>query len=480
MDENVGRRIAATQWPTAVDRGLRGLSEAADGGKLWWGVAGGLALTGAKGRSAARTAMLSLGCAALAANLIAKPLAGTARPTAPFQSSRATRRLARFPRSTSWPSGHTANAVAFATATALVSPARGLAVAPVAGAVAFSRLHVGAHWLSDVLGGAAIGAGSAVAVDAVRRRVAERHAGSSTHVDLPALPDGAGLYLIVNPHSGPDSGPAARLDEVVLLQFLAAIPRADVHTLTEDDDVEDLMTDAARSGRYTAIGAAGGDGTLGVAAAVAADHGIPFFVAPHGTLNHFARALGLDHGSDSLDALAHGTGRSASLAEVRVGSTRIPMLNTFSAGVYPEIVERRDERLHQLPKAVAAVVAGATELAGARPTRWTVDDEQVDALSVFIGNGDYGAPGAPLPGSRVPGSHTLDVWLLGVTSGADDWSQRVPGVRRRRGATTLRLDGAERVAVDGEIYDVPPGRAVTLEIRDRPVSVYAPGQDATR
>lgn len=474
VDEWAGLRIARTEWPAAVDRGLRGLTQAANGGNLWWGVAGGLALTGRRGRTAAGTAMVSLGAAALVANLIAKPLLRTSRPSGQFLSTRATRRLARTPRSASWPSGHTANAVAFATATTLVSPARGAAVLPVAGAVAFSRLHVGAHWLSDVVGGAAIGVGSAVAVDSVRRRIAARHAGSSEYVHLPELPDGTGLYLIVNPHAGPSSGPAAQLDEVILRQFLAELPGADVHTLTEDDDAEALLTDAARSGRYTAIGAAGGDGTLGVAAAVAAEHRIPFFIAAHGTLNHFAKAIGVGHGSDSLRALRTGCGRSATLVEVTIGSLRVPMLNTFSTGVYPEMVARRDQDLHQLPKPVAAVIAGATELAHAHPTRWTVDDRPVEAVSIFVGNGDYGTPGAPLPGSRIPGVHTLDAWLLGARSAGQDWTHRAPGVRRLRGVPTLRIDGARTVAVDGETYDVPAGTTVTLRVERRAVSVYAP------
>lgn len=474
LDQRVGRRIAAAPSSPATDRALRNLTEAANGGTLWWGVAAGLALTGVKGRKAAVTGMLSLGGAALVANLIAKPLLHTSRPSGVFQSSRASRRLATTPRSASWPSGHTANAVAFATATALVSPARGAVVAPLAGAVAFSRLHVGAHWLSDVIGGAAIGAGSAVAVDTVRRRIEQRHRGGSERVELPALPDGDGLYLIVNPHSGPSAGPAARIEDLILREFLDRIPRAQVHTLADDDDAEALLTEAARSGRYTALGAAGGDGTLGVAAAVAADHDIPFFVAPHGTFNHFAKALGIDGAADALIALRGGLGRAVSLAEVRVADTRVPMLNTFSTGVYPELVDRRDHALHRLPKPVAALAAGVTELTRARRTRWTVDGEPVTALTLFVGNGDYGEPGAPVPGRRVPGSHTLDGWLLGAGTTGAGWTVRVPGVARRRGLGTLRLAGARQVAVDGEVVDVPDGADVTLTVRERRVRVYAP------
>ncbi|MBM9469470.1 phosphatase PAP2 family protein [Nakamurella leprariae] len=82
----------------------------------------------------------------------------------------AARRLGRSPRTTAWPSGRSANAVAFTTAAVLVSPRRDLPLVPVAAAVAFSRVHVGAHWVSDVVGGVALGAAVGVCVHLVARR----------------------------------------------------------------------------------------------------------------------------------------------------------------------------------------------------------------------------------------------------------------------------------------------------------------------
>ena len=53
---------------------------------------------------------------------------------------------------------------------------------------------------------------------------------------------------------------------------------------------------------------AGGDGTVAAVAGVAVERGLPLVVVPTGTLNHFARDLGLDLARPlrALDAFAFG------------------------------------------------------------------------------------------------------------------------------------------------------------------------------
>ena len=72
-----------------------------------------------------------------------------------------------FSGNTSFPSGHTT--VAFATAAALARESRARWVPwvayPVAALVGWSRLRDNRHWASDVVAGAAVGYGAAVATE---------------------------------------------------------------------------------------------------------------------------------------------------------------------------------------------------------------------------------------------------------------------------------------------------------------------------
>jgi membrane-associated phospholipid phosphatase len=154
--ERVGRLPA-----TPVDRWLRRLSTTADHGKLWALIGAVLALRPGQPRRAAVRGLGSMAVSSALVNAVVKRVFGRVRPDrAAAQGDRALRRV---PHSSSFPSGHSASAAAFATGVALESPATGALIAPLALGVGYSRVHVGVHYPGDVLAGMALGCGVALA-----------------------------------------------------------------------------------------------------------------------------------------------------------------------------------------------------------------------------------------------------------------------------------------------------------------------------
>jgi membrane-associated phospholipid phosphatase len=142
-----------------LDRRLIGVTRAANHSQLWLAIAAALAvLGGQRGRRASRSGLLAVAIAAAVAN---GPLKLAFRRRRPPSRPRAP--LIPMPRSTSFPSGHSAAAFAFATGASARLPLLGPLLFPLAGAVAYSRVHIGVHFPSDVLIGSGIGVAAGVA-----------------------------------------------------------------------------------------------------------------------------------------------------------------------------------------------------------------------------------------------------------------------------------------------------------------------------
>ena len=101
----------------------------------------------------------------------------------------------------------------------------------------------------------------------------------------------------------------------------------------------------ARTGDVDAIVIAGGDGSVGTVAGVVADAGVPLGVLPLGTLNHFARDLGIP--LDLASAVALIGGRRILPIDVGEVNGRV-FVNNSSIGIYPYMLLDRRRRERQL------------------------------------------------------------------------------------------------------------------------------------
>jgi len=175
VDRAVYTTIARVPTP-ALDVAMRRLSNSANRSLLWLAAAAGLSLTGATGRRAAARGLLAIGVTSAVVNLGVKPLSTRSRPDRAGAGVPGQRHVS-MPSSTSFPSGHSASAFAFATAVSRDDPWLAIVFQFLAGGVAYSRVHTGVHYPGDTVAGALIGAGAGQAVSSIFDRTLAKNQG---------------------------------------------------------------------------------------------------------------------------------------------------------------------------------------------------------------------------------------------------------------------------------------------------------------
>jgi len=294
--------------------------------------------------------------------------------------------------------------------------------------------------------------------------------------------------VIVNAKSGPDATDDD--GDVVEAAFAAHGIEAQVHVLEPDEDIADAVDRLLDAGAE-AIVAGGGDGTINAVASRLLGREVTLGVLPLGTLNHFARDLGIPFELDAaVKVIADQHVVTTDVGEV---DDRI-FLNNSSIGLYPRIVTEREDAQRHLGLGKWPALARATWHALRHPSSFNavvcVDGEDIERRTpfIFVGNNCYVLEGFGL-GRRTclddgvlslnvlrPKSALGFLWLglrslLGIGSHADDFDHFEAEhfeIRAQR--------GDEEVAIDGEVTCM--ASPMRYRIRKRALRVFAPATAA--
>ncbi|MCM2291948.1 diacylglycerol kinase family lipid kinase [Allorhizobium sp. BGMRC 0089] len=189
-----------------------------------------------------------------------------------------------------------------------------------------------------------------------------------------------------------DGGTFRTTDMAGFCRHVEAAFRSAGHDLTIETvsgkEIVKALKSAALEG-YDGLLAGGGDGTISAAAGIAWRHGLALGVVPAGTMNLFARTLGLPLDIwRAVDVLAQAQVRSVDIAT----ANGRPFVHQFSAGMHARMVRLRNRmsfasrfgKMRASLHAAASVMVNppqftvSADLDGARVTH----DRKVSALSV--------------------------------------------------------------------------------------------------
>ena len=165
---------------------------------------------------------------------------------------------------------------------------------------------------------------------------------------------------------------------------------AEVHVIPGDQILETAREAVARG--LDAVVAGGGDGTIHAVASVLAGGPVPMGVLPLGTLNHFARDLGIPTDLDeAIRLIPRGEARALDLGEVN-GEV---FVNNSVLGFYPPVVKVRDWERRELGRGKwLATVSALFKVLPRMPSlhvRIKADGLEVHRKTrfLFVGNNEY-------------------------------------------------------------------------------------------
>ncbi|HEV3409204.1 MAG TPA: diacylglycerol kinase family protein [Chthoniobacterales bacterium] len=218
------------------------------------------------------------------------------------------------------------------------------------------------------------------------------------------------MIVILNRGAGKPAANAEGSGEAIRRLFRE---RAQEVRVLEGRDLRALTREAA-SGADERIVAAGGDGTINAVASVLAGSGKILGVLPLGTLNHFAKDLGLPTDlEEAARALLSGRVARADAAEV---NGRV-FINNSSLGIYPHIVRDREAQQERLARGKWTAFFWATLRALRRfpfmTLTITLEGNRLVRRTafLFVGNNEYQIAGFNLGGRKCMDAGKLGLYL---------------------------------------------------------------------
>jgi diacylglycerol kinase family enzyme len=228
----------------------------------------------------------------------------------------------------------------------------------------------------------------------------------------------------------------------------------------------EMAARARAAGRGATIVAAGGDGTVSTVASALIGSDSILGVLPLGTLNHFAKDLGIPLELEAaIDAIVAGHRVRVDMGEV---NGRF-FINNSSLGIYPKIVDRRAAQQRSGRTKWLAHFAAALEIFQIYPV-WRVRlDDNGRTIGcrtpiVFVGNNPYEVQGLNFGSRKTLQTGSLCVYVLHDTGPfgilrfaasallGTEWSQAKFDALCTKHISIETRRRRERVALDGEVY----------------------------
>jgi len=295
------------------------------------------------------------------------------------------------------------------------------------------------------------------------------------------------VIVVYNQKAGAADSSDAPSKDALRAAFSKAGVAADIRPV-KSEGVATALRQAIKE-RPDVLYAAGGDGTISTAAGLVADTPLTLGVLPLGTLNHFARDLGIPaNWQEAVEALARGRTECVDIAEVN-GHV---FINNCSLGSYAEAVRRRDslrqEKGHG--KWPAMFMASWTVFRELRRARLQITTPETTLTLrtpfVLVANNRY--TGSVLAYSLRPKLNEGRLWLYTTRAHRHDalirlaWqslTRRIDAadeleVHATTSATIAVRKGSVPVAADGEIINV--NAPLRFRIRPGALRVLVPNQ----